>query len=157
MAEGGGGGLKKTLRSGKMTEEMPAVKERAKLKKPQRATRSTTTFWLIGEAENLKFWSDTRDVEGNLIPACPDMTGKQLPTVMEAMRHMAYLRLNDHPKAPVFELALETCSTISVYWNMAKIPIQEVSDRKHKMYRAADKLSNLWQEYQVLKHTLFHN
>ena len=150
MAESGGGS-KKTLRSGKVTKSEPQIKLRPEMTKSKKKpmTRSSTAYWLLGEPASLKFWEVPHDSEGNVLPVSPDMTGKMLPTVLEVMRHMAFLRL-DNPRAPVYQLALETCEIVSVYWNMAKIPVQELSEKKNKNYKAADKLSNLWQEYQVV-------
>ena len=87
------------------------------------------------------------------MPAFPDMTGKKLPTEMDVMRHMAHLR-QFRPKTPVYDLALETCDVAAVYWKMGKIPVQELSGSKSKIYRGADRLANLWQEYQVRMDTL---
>ena len=146
-----GEGVRKTLRSGKMAASKPSIKQRPQTTKgsSKPSTRNTTAFWLLGEPVSMKFWSDETDEEGNILPAFPDMTGKKLPTEMDAMRHMAYLR-QFRPKTPVYELALETCDVAAVYWKMAKIPVQELSDKKAKLYYGADRLSNLWQEYQVL-------
>ena len=90
-----GSGNKKTMRSGKVTKSEPQIKLRPKMKKSVKKpmTRSSTTQWLLGEPASLKFWDATHDSEGNLLPVSPDMTGKMLPTVLEVMRHMAFLRL----------------------------------------------------------------
>ena len=112
MAESGGGS-KKTLRSGKVTKSEPQIKLRPEMTKSKKKpmTRSSTTYWLLGEPASLKFWEVPHDSEGNALPVSPDMTGKQLPTVMEVMKHLASLRL-DRPKVPVYELSLETCDIV---------------------------------------------
>ena len=106
------------------------------------STRSSTFFWLLGEPENLQFWPDQKDEAG------VSMAGKQLHSMMDVMRHMAHLR-HAFPKVSVYDLALETCHLVTVYWRMAKIHIQELSNSKKKTYCAAYRLSQLWQEYQT--------
>ena len=51
-------------------------------------TRKDTAFWLLGDPESLKFWpdSDKTDEDGRSIPACPDVSGKMLPTQLQAPR-----------------------------------------------------------------------
>ena len=143
---------RRKLRGGKEPEIEPVIKKKPWLKKQaaKHTTRSATTLWLLGEPKSLKFWTDQTDTAGNILPAFPDMTGKQLPSLMEVMGHMAYLR-QSNPKGPVYDLAIETCDTVCIYWRMAKIPVQELSSSKSKTYCAAYRLSQLWQEYQTLK------
>ena len=78
------------------------------------------------------------------------MTGRKPPSLMDVMRHMAHLR-DTMPKVSVYEISKQTCDVITVYWRMAKIPVQELSDTKKKTYCAAYRLSKLWQEYQTVK------
>ena len=141
-----------TLRSGKKPELHPILKERPYMKKTAQkpSTRSSTSCWLLGEPSTLQFWSDQVDSSGKAMTAFPDMTGKQLPSLMEVMRNMASLR-QALPRVSVYDLAVQTCDVVTVYWRMAKIPIQELSDSKKKTYCAANRLSQLWQEYQTLK------
>ena len=148
----GAGGSRTTLRSGKKAELQPVIKERPYGKKSSSkpSTRSTTSLWLIGEPTSLQFWLDHTDEEGKVLTPFPNMTGKQLPSLLDVMKHMAYLR-HTMPKISVYELAIQTCDIVTVYWRMAKIPVQELSDSKEKTYCAAYRLSKLWQEYQTLK------
>ena len=148
----GSTGSRSRTRSGKMTEQEPVIKERPYMKKAslKPSTRSSTFFWLLGEPENLQFWPDQKDEAGISMTSNPDMTGKQLPSLMDVMRHMAHLR-HAFPKVSVYDLAVKTCDVVTVYWRMAKIPIQELSDSRTNTYCAAYRLSQLWQEYQTLK------
>ena len=111
-------------------------------------TRASTAWWLIGEPVSLKYWSETQcDDEGNAIP---DVTGKKLPTILQALKHLAFLKL-DNPKVSVIDLALETVDVIEVYWRMAKIPTQErTKGPKQKIY-AGKRLANIWSEYLLIK------
>ena len=85
------GGSRTTLRSGKLTEQHPVIKEKPYLKKSaQPSTRSKTILWLIGEPASLQFWVDLKDTEGNSLTPYPDMTGRKLPSLMDVMRHMAH-------------------------------------------------------------------
>ena len=114
------------------------------------STRSTIYLWLIEEPASLQFWLDQNDEDGKVLTPFPDMTGKQLPSLLDVMKHMAYLR-HTMPKTSVYDLAIQTCDIVTVYWRMAKIPVQELSDSKRKTYCAAYRLSQLWQEYQTMK------
>ena len=107
-------------------------------------TRSDTSMWLLGQIESLQFWP-TSD---NLTDDVPDMTGRQLPTVLSALKHVAYLR-HIYPKRPIRGIAQDTCEVISIYWKMAKIPVQEISDTKAKFYYAADRLTKCWSQFLV--------
>ena len=76
------------------------------------------------------------------------MSGKQLPTKMDALKHMAFLQQNK-PKSAVMDLALETVDIIEVYWKMAKIPTQESTKGPMQKVYAAKRLRDLWMEYKV--------
>ena len=134
----GTGGSRTTLRSGKKAELQPVIKERpyGKMSASKPSTRSTTSLWLIGEPASLQFWLDQNDEDGKVLTPFPDMTGKQLPSLLDVMKHMAYLR-HTMPKTSVYDLAIQTCDIVTVYWRMAKIPVQELSDSKNKTYCAA--------------------
>ena len=60
----------------------------------------------MGEPESLQFWAEQKDEAGVSMTAYPDMSGKQLPCLMEVMRHMAHLR-HALPKVSVYDLAVK--------------------------------------------------
>ena len=94
---------------------------------------------------SLQFWN------GDSI----NMDGKQLPTKMEVLKHFAALRRNSTVKnQSLNEDAWETLNVVSNYWRFANIPIQELSNTKSKLYRAADKLLKLWDQYQKITKNL---
>ena len=115
-------------------------------------TRQDTAYWLLGDPESLKFWTDDAqtDEEGRSIPPCPDMTGKMLPTHLQALKHIAYLK-QDNPMKTIINIALETVATVEVYWRMGKIPTQEMTKGDRFKIKAAERLMNLWKKYLILK------
>ena len=115
-------------------------------------TRKYTAFWLLGDPESLKFWPDSAetDEDGKPVPACPDVSGKMLPTQLQALKHIAYLK-EDKPKASIIDIALETVATVEVYWKMGKIPTQEMTKGPKSKIKAAERLCNLWKKYLLLK------
>ena len=104
-------------------------------------TRKDTAYWMLGEPESLRFWTGDAEVdgEGNPIPACPDMKGKMLPTQLQALQHMAYMKETNRSESLV-DIALETVAMVEVYWRMGKIPTQEmqkVTDPRSKQLSAS--------------------
>ena len=91
-------------------------------------TRQDTAYWLLGDPESLEFWTDDdqKDEEGRSIPPCPDMTGKMLPTKLQALKHITYLK-QAKPMNSIIDVALETVDTVEVYWRMGKVTIQEIT------------------------------
>ena len=110
-------------------------------------TRKYTAFWLLGDPESLKFWPDSAetDEDGKPVPACPDVSGKMLPTQLQALKHIAYLK-EDKPKASIIDIALETVATVEVYWKMGKIPTQEMTKGPKSKIKAAEHFCNLWKK-----------
>ena len=110
----GTGGSRTTLRSGKKAELQSVIKERpyVKISASKPSTRSTTSLWLIEEPASLQFWLDQNDEDGKVLTPFPDMTGKQLPSLLDVRKHMAYLR-HTMPKSSVYDLAIHV--TLSLY------------------------------------------
>jgi hypothetical protein len=119
-------------------------------RKPGIDTRSKTCCPILGHPKSLKFWNDKTDAEGNILLSSPNMSGKQLPTQMAVMKHIAFLKKSS-PNGKISDLASETCNLVSIYWKLANIPVQDFSKKKCKMYRAIERLQKLWKEYQIVK------
>ena len=114
-------------------------------------TRNGTAFWLLGDPESLKFWPDSAEIDedGRPVAACPDVSGKMLPTQLQALSHITYLK-ESKPKVSIIDITLETVATIEVYWRMGKIPTQEMTKGPRSKIKALS-LCNLWKKYLLLK------
>ena len=105
-------------------------------------TRQDTGYWLLGDPESLKFWTDDAQTDDEGKPV-PDMIGKMLPTKIQALKHIAYLK-QDNPTDTLTDMALETVdTTMDVYWRMGKIPTQEMKRAPKFKVKAAERLANL--------------